>query len=166
MKNVKWLFVIFLFCSLTSFVEKDQPAGGLNLGATAPDIHLQPMDAGQAAQTLSGKRGHRVLLSFWASYDAASRLRNANLSYAIGQAGIENVELVSVSLDTYASIGYETVRMDQIALRQCFVELGGEKSDVFRHYELEEGFSNYLLDEHGVIIAKDISADEIPAYLD
>ena len=165
MKNVKWLFVVLLICSLTSFVEKDQHAGGLEVGTKAPDIHLQPMDAGQSMQTLSGKRGHKVLLSFWASYDAASRLNNANLNYALSQVAPEDVELVSVSLDVYPSICEETVRMDQIAKRQSYMELGGGESSVYKNYQLEEGFSNYLLDENGVIIAKNISAKDIPAYL-
>lgn len=165
MKNVKWLFVVLLICSLTSFVEKDQHAGGLQVGSKAPDIHLQPMDAGQSMQTLSGKRGHKVLLSFWASYDAQSRLNNANLSYALNQVAPESVELVSLSLDTYLSICEETVRMDQIEYRHSYMELGGGESRVYKNYKLEDGFSNYLLDENGVIIAKNISVQDIPTYL-
>ena len=32
MKHVKWIFVVLLISSLTSFVEKDKPTGGLNVG--------------------------------------------------------------------------------------------------------------------------------------
>ena len=110
MRNVKWLFVVLLICSLTSFVEKDQPAGGLGVGDKAPDIHLQPV-AEQSVQTLSEKRGHMVLLSFWASYDASSRLRNANLSFELSQMAPESVEMVSVSLDKYESICLETPQL-------------------------------------------------------
>ena len=55
--------------------------------------------------------------------------------------------------------------MDQIAKRQSYIELSGGESRVYKNYQLEEGFSNYLLDENGVIIAKNISAKDIPAYL-
>ena len=30
MKHVKWIFVVLLICSLTAFVEKDKPTGGLS----------------------------------------------------------------------------------------------------------------------------------------
>ena len=38
MKYAKWIFVVLLISSLTSFVEKDKPTGGLNVGDMAPDF--------------------------------------------------------------------------------------------------------------------------------
>ena len=38
MKHVKWIFVVLLICSLTAFVEKDKPTGGLSEGDVAPDL--------------------------------------------------------------------------------------------------------------------------------
>ena len=35
---VKWIFVVLLICSLTAFVEKDKPTGGLSEGDVAPDF--------------------------------------------------------------------------------------------------------------------------------
>ena len=60
---------------------------------------------------------------------------------------------------------YETVRKDQIVTPTCFVETKGESSGLFKKYRLGRGFTNYLLDENGVIIAKNISAAELSAYL-
>ena len=70
MKYVKWIFVVLLIGSLTSFVEKDKPTGGLNVGDIAPDFKIQSMSAGQPLAELSDMKGKYVLLSFWASYDA------------------------------------------------------------------------------------------------
>ena len=36
---------------------------------------------------------------------------------------------------------------------------------IFKKYRLGRGFTNYLLDDNGVIIAKNISAAELSAYL-
>ena len=36
MKYAKLIFVVLLISSLTSFVEKDKPTGGLNVGDVAP----------------------------------------------------------------------------------------------------------------------------------
>ena len=33
---VKWIFVVLLICSLTAFVERDKPTGGLSEGDVAP----------------------------------------------------------------------------------------------------------------------------------
>ena len=117
MKHVKWIFVVLLISSLTSFVEKDKPTGGLNVGDVAPDFR------------------------------------------------IETTSMVSVSFDEYQSIFEETIRKDQIVTPTCFVETKGESSGIFKKYRLGRGFTNYLLDDNGVIIAKNISAAELSAYL-
>ena len=166
MKYVKWIFVVLLIGSLTSFVEKDKPTGGLNVGDIAPDFKIQSMSAGQPLAELSDMKGKYVLLSFWASYDAHSRMQNASLSNVLRSASRnENVEMVSVSFDEYQSIFKETVRKDQVVTPTCFVETKGESSGLFKKYRLGRGFTNYLLDENGVIIAKNISAAELSAYL-
>ena len=166
MKYVKWIFVVLLIGSLTSFVEKDKPTGGLNVGDIAPDFKIQSMSAGQPLAELSDMKGKYVLLSFWASYDAHSRMQNASLSNVLRSASRnDNVEMVSVSFDEYQSIFKETVRKDQIVTPTCFVETKGESSGLFKKYRLGRGFTNYLLDENGVIIAKNISAADLSAYV-
>ena len=166
MRHVKWIFVVLLIGSLTSFVEKDKPTGGLNVGDIAPDFKIQSMSAGQPLAELSDMKGKYVLLSFWASYDAHSRMQNASLSNVLRSASRnDNVEMVSVSFDEYQSIFKETVRKDQIVTPTCFVETKGEYSGLFKKYRLGRGFTNYLLDDNGVIIAKNISAAELSAYL-
>ena len=166
MKYAKWIFVVLLISSLTSFVEKDKPTGGLNVGDIAPDFKIQSMSAGQPLAELSDMKGKYVLLSFWASYDAHSRMQNASLSNVLRSASRnENVEMVSVSFDEYQSVFKETVRKDQIVTPTCFVETKGEYSGLFKKYRLGRGFTNYLLDDNGVIIAKNISAAELSAYL-
>ena len=165
MKYVKWIFVVLLISSLTSFVEKDKPTGGLSVGDIAPDFLVESMSAEQPATDLSNLKGKYVLLSFWASYDAQSRMQNASLSNALQSTSRNNVEMVSVSFDEYKSIFDETVRKDQIVTPICFVETKGESSGLFKKYRLGRGFTNYLLDDNGVIIAKNISASELSAYL-
>ena len=166
MKYAKWIFVVLLISSLTSFVEKDKPTGGLNVGDIAPDFKIQSMSAGQPLAELSDMKGKYVLLSFWASYDAQSRMQNASLSNALRSTSQNNnVEMVSVSFDEYQSIFEETIRKDQIVTPTCFVETKGESSGIFKKYRLGRGFTNYLLDDNGVIIAKNISAAELSAYL-
>ena len=165
MKHVKWIFVVLLICSLTAFVEKDKPTGGLSEGDVAPDFKIESTLNGQPAFKLGNLKGKYVLLSFWASYDAQSRMQNASLSNALRSTARNNVKMVSVSFDEYQSIFEETIRKDQIVTPTCFVETKGEYSGLFKKYRLGRGFTNYLLDDNGVIIAKNISAADLSAYV-
>ena len=162
MRHVKWIFVVLLISSLTSFVEKDKPTGGLNVGDVAPDFKIESASNEQPAFKLGDLKGKYVLLSFWASYDAQSRMQNVSLSNVLRSS--RNVEMVSVSFDEYQSIFKETIRKDQIVTPTCFAETKGESSGLFKKYRLNRGFTNYLLDGNGVIIAKNISAAELSAY--
>ena len=161
-KNVKWIFVVLIISSLISFsfVGKNTPAEGLTIGDKAPTFTIcgekQLID-------LKDLRGKYVLLSFWASYDALSRMQNATLNHAVAQA--DNVEMVSVSFDEYKSIFNETIKKDQISTSNCFVELAGVSSDLYQTYRLKRGFKNFLLDENGVIVAKDVTVSELSSYL-
>jgi peroxiredoxin len=163
MRHVKWIFVVLLISSLTSFVEKDKPTGGLNVGDVAPDFTIESTSDVQHNFDLTDLKGKYVLLSFWASYDAQSRMQNASLSNALRSTS-QDVEMVSVSFDEYQSVFQETIRKDQIVTPTCFVETEGEDSGLFKKYRLNRGFTNYLLDGNGVIIAKNISAAELSAY--
>ena len=165
MKYAKWIFVVLLICSLTAFVEKDKPTGGLSEGDVAPDFKIESASNGQPAFKLGNLKGKYVLLSFWASYDAQSRMQNASLSNALRSTARNNVKMVSVSFDEYQSIFEETIRKDQIVTPTCFVETEGEDSGLFKKYRLNRGFTNYLLDGNGVIIAKNISAADLSAYV-
>ena len=164
MRHVKWIFVVLLICSLTAFVEKDKPTRGLSEGDVAPDFKIESTSEEQPAFKLANMKGRYVLLSFWASYDAQSRMQNVSLNNVL-RSDMPNVEMVSVSFDEYQSIFKETVRKDQIVTPTCFVETEGEDSGLFKKYRLNRGFTNYLLDGNGVIIAKNISAADLSAYV-
>ena len=161
---VKWIFVVLLICSLTAFVEKDKPTGGLSEGDVAPDFKIESASNEQPAFKLGNLKGKYVLLSFWASYDAQSRMQNVSLNNIL-RSDAPNVKMVSVSFDEYRSVFEETIRKDQIVTPTCFVETEGEDSGLFKKYRLNRGFTNYLLDGNGVIIAKNISAADLSAYV-
>lgn len=163
MKNVKWIFLVFLISSLTSFVAKDKPTGGLNPGDVAPNFKIEAASDEQSVD-LKTMRGQYVLLSFWASYDAQSRMLNASLNNAL-QSTAQTVKMVSISFDEYQSVFNETIRKDGIVTPMCFVETKGEKSGLFKKYSLNRGFTNYLLDDNGIIIAKNISPEELAHYV-
>lgn len=159
MKYVKWIFVVLLISSLTSFIEKDKPNSGLNVGEVAPGFTIRTTIKNQQLE-LKDLKSKYVLVNFWASYDGQSRMQNVNLDNAVKNT-FNKVKFVSISFDEYQSIFKETVRKDRIITPTCFVETAGEASDLFKEYHLSKGFKNYLLDENGVIIAKNISVSDL-----
>lgn len=163
MRSVTWIFVVLLLCSLTSFVDKDKPTSGLNVGDSAPDFTIGS-DSDEQQLHLNNLKSKYVLLSFWASYDAESRLRNVSLNNAL-KALPKDVRMVSVSFDKYKSVFNETIRKDRIPVSDSFLETAGETSGLFKAYRLNKGFNNFLLNDKGVIIAKNISASELSSYL-
>ena len=99
-KNVSGFFVVLITISFLSlsFVGKDTPTEGLNIGDRAPEFKIC---GEKQLMNLKDLHGKYVLLSFWASYDAPSRTQNATLNYAVSQAN--NVEMVSGSMSTNPS---------------------------------------------------------------
>ena len=112
MKYVKWLFVVLLITSLNSFVGKDKPTGGLNIGDVAPDFNFRTTLKNHQLN-LKDLKGQYVLINFWASYDAQSRMQNVSLNNAIRDS-FKKVNFVSISFDEYQSVFKETVRKDQM----------------------------------------------------
>lgn len=162
MKYVKWIFVVWVVCSLVSFIDKGKVGYGRSVGDKAPDFSVVSGDGEQLQ--LRALRGGYVLLSFWASYDAASRVQNLQLCRATAKLP-GRVKMVSVSFDEYKSVFDATVREDKIGKDASFVEVSGESSSLFKKYRLDRGFDNYLLDEEGVIIAKNVTAEKLADLL-
>ena len=163
MRNVKWIFVVLLITSLVSFVDKDKNSSGWNVGDKAPDFSLTAADGSQL-RSLKELKGNYVVLNFWASYDAESRMQNIRM-YRAMQKMSANVKMVSVSFDEYESVFSETIKTDMIEQSISFLDIAGESSVIFKKYRLGKGFKNYLLDEKGVIIAKNLAAEELSAFL-
>ncbi len=161
-RKLKRIFVVLVICSFTffSFVGKDTPTEGLTIGDKAPSFTIRD---GKQSVDLKELRGNYVLLSFWASYDASSRLQNATLSHAVAAAG--KVKMVSISFDDYKSVFEGTIKKDGISTSEGYVEWAGSASELFQTYRLGKGFRNFLLDENGVIIAKDVMASDLLSYL-
>lgn len=159
MKHVKWILVLLSITILFSFVDKGKVGSGYGVGDKLPEFTLKRTD-GEGEFTLNELKGNYVLLSLWASHNAASRANNVQLYRTLGQLS-EEVKMVSVSFDEYRSVFVETIKFDGIDSSVAFMEVEGKNSPLYRKHRLERGFRNYLLDKDGVIIAKNVSAEKL-----
>ena len=157
-KSVKSIFLFLLISSVISlsFIDKNKSNVGLKIGDNAPQFSLVNESKSIDLKKLNG---NFVLISFWASYDAESRVKNAMLNNSASK--MNNLQIVSVSFDEYRSIFDETINNDQLDKADCFIELKGNSSNLFKSYELNKGFTNYLLDKNGNILAKNIDSKQL-----
>lgn len=162
-KSVKWFFVVLVFGSIISlsFSKENVRVERFSVGDRIPGLVL--CDTLQALNLHDSAKGF-TLLSFWASYDAVSRQKNAALAHFVTE-NSSKMRIVSVSFDRYVSVFRAAVHQDGLPEKDCFVETDGPDSEVFKTFGLKHGLCNYLLDSRGVIVAKNVTASELASFL-
>lgn len=161
MKHVKLIFVAALLLLFTAFIDKSKPTEGLSIGNKAPDFILK----GDTSQIrLSSLKSDYILLNFWASYDAPTRINNILLDHQINKMK-QQIIMVSVSFDEFNSIYNETIKQDRIKSPYCYIDSNGKGSDIYNLYQLDKGFKSFLINKEGVIIATNITADQLSNYI-
>ncbi|MGL4292932.1 MAG: TlpA family protein disulfide reductase [Bacteroidales bacterium] len=157
-KLLSMVAVLFIAFHFTSFIEKNAiPGEGLIEGYKAPSFVMNDLSS-------DSFKGKKVLISFWAAYDAASRASNALLAAQI-QKQSADIRLVSIGFDPSAVIFEETVRLEKLDKSTQYHDRNGSSSEIFQAFCLKEGFGNYLLNEEGVIIAKNLDPKRLNELL-
>lgn len=102
-------------------------------------------------------RGETILLTFWSSSDAESRLANRHydrLSRLPGTA----YSHVSVNLDRSENVFNTIVELDDLNRSTQFSTSVEVQDAIIKSWRLNEGFHSFLLDAEGSIIAVDPDA--------
>jgi len=102
-----------------------------------------------------------TLLHFWAAYDAGSRMLNVQLWNRLNQYDLSGINMISVSLDEPESIFTETVKTDGLEMTNQVHEMLGKHSEVYKKYGLKKGFRNFLIDDQGVIVATNVTPENL-----
>lgn len=164
MKKIAFFFVAFSLLALSfSFIDKETFSGvGLSPGSKSPQIEIDAKSFN--VEDLDVKAGEYVLLNFWASYDAVSRISNVRFN-SIAEQKSDKLHYVSVSYDKNVRIFEETVRLDKVDAAHQYFDAAGEESDLYKRFRLKSGFANYLIDKDGIIVAKNISPEKLTELL-
>ncbi|MDR1556607.1 MAG: thioredoxin family protein [Tannerellaceae bacterium] len=147
--------VVLLYISAAS---KDVKSEGVFPGDLAPGIESLRNGRDFSFRNHSNRY---TLLNFWATYDAESRARNIRLSNEVSKMSSDKIALCSVSMDESPFVFSETIRIDKLDEATQFHEAEGKNSKLYHRYNLKKGFSNFLINEKGVIVAKNITPDEL-----
>ncbi|KUL20036.1 MAG: hypothetical protein XE13_0170 [Proteiniphilum sp. 51_7] len=154
MKYVNFCLAAILSLALSSgSVKRDLPSIGYHPGEMIPDIVLT--DSEGERLTLHELKGKKVVLNFWASYDAQSRAANVQL-YNFLSRNNADVTFLSVSFDENLNVLERTLAMDHLEKIFCYLEAEGTASELFKQFRFSDGFKSYLIDEKGVITAMNI----------
>jgi hypothetical protein len=145
-----------------SAAPKEARYEGLSPGDLAPGIEFLGNEMNFSFRTHSNRY---TLLNFWAAYDAGSRVRNIRLSNEVEKFGSDRIAMCSISMDESKSIFSETIRIDRLSQTMQFHAVQGKNSKLYRRYNLKKGFSNYLIDKKGVIVAKNISPETLKLFV-
>ena len=149
----KTLLTIAVLGLLTLFTSAyySAPADS-RIGYTAPALALG--DSNNGLSPLQQHRGSNVLLTFWSSADAQSRLDNMRYDRLSRDAG-ERYTHVSVNMDRSISVFNNVIALDNLDRSAQFFSSLETQDEIIKNWRLEEAYHTFLLDASGMIIAID-----------
>lgn len=136
----------------------------LEPGEKAPNIVMKDT-AGQFI-SLRDLIGQKVLIYFWAGWNAQSRSDNKKLIREYNHWKANNIEIFGVSLDEHEKVWKGALNLDELPWLQGS-DLLGTKSPAFKKYNLREKLPKYfMVDENGRILFKSDKFDDVKMQIE
>ena len=121
-----------------------------------PELNEKDVNGNEIA--LSSLKGKVVLLSFWATWDEASRRENQNLKRMYNKYKSRGFEIYQVGLERSKVIWESALLQDEIPWISV-TDLAYTESYPARVYNVQKLPANYLISRDGEIIGKDLFGD-------
>jgi peroxiredoxin len=131
-----------------------QPENPAAIGAVAPDF-TGPTPEGTMLQ-LSQSLGKVTVLDFWASWCRPCRVENPNLVRTYNKLKDRGLKVFSVSLDRNKASWVQAIKDDGLLWGEHVSNLQYWNDPIARAYKVTAIPATFILDENGVIIARDL----------
>lgn len=145
------------------------PTVGLNLGNEAPGIAFR--NPNDSIIMLSSVRGKLVLVDFWASWCGPCRMENPYVVDVYQKfkdkkfKGGNGFTVYSVSLDGDKNKWKQAIEKDGLVWPYHVSDLKVWGSEVVAKYDIKGIPANVLINENGIIVARDLREDALEKTL-
>jgi peroxiredoxin len=148
--------------AVTEFLVRMANLKTVQIGQQAPVFEINSIDGKKI--NLADFKGKYVLLDFWASWCQPCRQENPNIVKAYQTYKDKNFTVFGISLDKDQVAWQNAIKTDGLTWAH-----GGELMDfegpVVKQYQIEAIPTSFLIDPQGKIIAKNLRAAELDAFL-
>ncbi len=165
------LILAFLPCNyVQSSMPEQEVLVGTRIGDQAPEISLPAPDG--SVYALSDLKGKVVLIDFWASWCGPCRRENPNVVAAYEKykdakfKSGKGFEIYSVSLDRNKPDWERAITQDKLDWKYHVSDLKFWYGKAANDYGISSIPTNFLVDENGVIIAKNLRGSELHVTID
>ncbi|WP_206082252.1 peroxiredoxin family protein [Maribellus sediminis] len=166
MKKLVFIAIVLFFAGISLQAQEL----GINIGNKAPELIGQ----GPNGETikLSDTKGKVVLLDFWAGWCGPCRRENPNVVKAYNTYKDKKFKngdgfvVFNVSLDRTADQWKGAINQDKLDWPYHISDLKGWQSKLGAVYGIRSIPANFLLDENGVILAKNLRGPALEAALE
>lgn len=135
----------------------------VEVGKEAPDFTMNDPEGNPV--TLSGLRGKVVLVDFWASWCGPCRRENPNVVKAYNQFKDKGFDILGVSLDKDATSWKGAIEEDNLTWTHVS-DLQYWNNAASKKYGIMSIPSNVLVDKNGIIIARNLTGEELTKKLE
>jgi peroxiredoxin len=123
-------------------------------------VDFEMIDQNGELQKLSDLKGKTIFLDFWASWCAPCRKENPNLVKTYNKFKSKGFEIFAVSLDENKENWLKAIKKDNLNWYHVN-DLKGNGNKASLIYGVEGIPDSFLIDENGIIIARDLRGKEL-----